>query len=426
MKNWIAKIIIAIPFVPLLFDTSVFFPYISPKVFALRFFAFLVAVLITVDLFGAEKEFVLNSIKQIIKNKLFQVYASLLGLITLSALFATDTYKALMGDIERSEGLITHLCFSVIVFGAVYAMSKKDWITLWKSTIVSGFILFVSILFPYLNGAHRPSSFVDNPIFLAAYFIFILTVSAVLTTTLLREGESWKSPVCLWGIIGILFSFFGLIITETRGAILGTVIGLFTIGIILTVRSWVMISIKKKIGLLVVLLVFITIVSLGVFTPLGQKIPGFSRLSQSSHTDFTKTARFLNIGVSLQSVNPMKNGIKPLLIGWGQDNYNVAWYKNYNPKVYEDDRASFDRAHNKIFDVLVMNGLFALLCYLFVWLLVVRTWLKAPLYIGLPLLFWCVAHFIQNLFVFESIVNYIPFFLVVAFTVWYQINSYEN
>ena len=76
--------------------------------------------------------------------------------------------------------------------------------------------------------------------------------------------------------------------------------------------------------------------------------------------------------------------------------------------------------------VLVMNGLFALICYLFIWLLVVRTWLRAPLYLGAPLLFWSVAHFIQNFFAFESIVNYVPFFLIVAFTVWYQINSYEK
>ena len=426
MKNWTAKIIIAIPFVPLLFDGNVFFPYISPKIFVLRFFAFLIAVLITADLFGVEKENTLNSIKQIIKNKLFRAYTILLGVITLSALFATDTHKALMGDIERSEGLITHICFAMIVFGAVYAMTKKDWLDFCKSTIVSGFILFVSVLIPYLHGVNRPSSFVNNPIFLAAYFIFILTVSAVLATTTVREGESWKSTFALWGITGVTFSFFGLIITETRGAILGVVVGLFVTGIILTVRSWKNLSSRKKIGFFTALVFFIFFVLAGALTPLGQKIPGFQRLSESSHKDFTKTARFLNLGVSLQSVNPVKNGIKPLLIGWGQDNYNVAWYKNYNPKVYEDDKASFDRTHNKVFDVLVMNGLFALLCYLFIWLLIVRTWAKAPLHVGIPLIFWCTAHFIQNLFAFESIVNYIPFFLVVAFTLWYQINSYEK
>ncbi|MEI6400323.1 MAG: O-antigen ligase family protein [bacterium] len=426
MKNWITKMIIAIPFVPLLFDANVFFPFISPKVFVLRFFAFLIAVCIVWDLFGVEKESAMETIGRIVKNKLFKVYIVLLGVITLSSLFAVDAHKALMGDIERSEGLITHLCFSVIVFGAVYAMTKKDWIAFAKSTIVSCFILFVSILIPYIHGANRPSSFVDNPIFLAAYFIFTLTVSALLSTTLLREGEQWKSTFCLWGFVGVLLSFFGLIITETRGAILGVMIGLFSTGIVLLVRSWSVVSKKQKIILFASLLLFVSLVLTCLFTPFGQKIPGFKRLSESSHTDFTKTARFLNIGISLQAVNPVKNGIKPLLIGWGQDNYNAAWYKNYNPKVYEDDKASFDRTHNKIFDVLVMNGLFALLLYLFVWALIIRTWFRAPLYIGLPLFFWCVAHFIQNLFAFESIVNYIPFFLVVAFTVWYQINSYEK
>jgi tetratricopeptide (TPR) repeat protein len=91
----------------------------------------------------------------------------------------------------------------------------------------------------------------------------------------------------------------------------------------------------------------------------------------------------------------------------------------------------FDRAHNKLIDVLVMNGLLGLMAYLVLWGLVFYFILKTPKsrnnakpYAAqrgneplerAALLFFGAAYFTQNLFVFENISVYIPFFAFLGF-----------
>jgi len=80
----------------------------------------------------------------------------------------------------------------------------------------------------------------------------------------------------------------------------------------------------------------------------------------------------------------------------------------------------FDRAHDKIFDVLVMNGVLGLLSYSAIWFLLFRLAFKriTEKEYAVPIIFFGSAYFVQNLFVFDQISTYIPFFALLAFTVF--------
>jgi O-antigen ligase len=129
--------------------------------------------------------------------------------------------------------------------------------------------------------------------------------------------------------------------------------------------------------------------------------------------------------VALRSVDP-KDNMDKLFLGWGPENFLVAWNQHFDPEIFFHDTASLDRAHNKLLDVLVMNGIFGLLAYLAIWIFAIKlTFTKGvPLSYQSALLFFGVSYFVQNLFVFDSVVTYTPFFAYLSFLIFIASKDY--
>jgi hypothetical protein len=119
---------------------------------------------------------------------------------------------------------------------------------------------------------------------------------------------------------------------------------------------------------------------------------------------------------------------KPIL-GWGQENFYQVFNKYYTTENFEP---WFDRSHNVFFDRLITGGIVGLVSYLsllflpfyFLWHYYYSrkkeefsAYEKETSKYFMPIIFSLifVAYFIQNLFVFESLVVYIPLFLILAF-----------
>ena len=115
------------------------------------------------------------------------------------------------------------------------------------------------------------------------------------------------------------------------------------------------------------------------------------------------------------------------LLGWGFENFDIALYKYYDPRVMLNvdgyvGEAWHDRAHNIIIDSLIANGFLgtALLFSLFIsgCIVIWHYYLKENR-IGfweptiITTLFF--AHFIQNLTVFDMIGSYMLLFIVLAY-----------
>jgi tetratricopeptide (TPR) repeat protein len=281
-------------------------------------------------------------------------------------------------------------------------------------------------------------SFIGNPAFLAGYFLFIIFAAFIV---LFSDKNRWWR--CFGGL-SALMATAGVFLTQTRGAMVGLVIG--------AAFAVFYFAIKGKGVKFGIALVLLGVLFLGIFVvtrnnPVWQKIPGVNRFTALSYDDPSFQTRLIAAGVSLDAVNPSKNSLERFLVGWGPENFNIAYNKHYNPEYLKYEGLWFDRAHNKLLDVLVMDGALGLLAYLGIWLsilyLVFRrsasirqnqhesvseksalirhnqhesASLNNP-YLSASILFFAVAYFVQNLFLFDQISTYIPFFAFLAFVI---------
>jgi hypothetical protein len=132
--------------------------------------------------------------------------------------------------------------------------------------------------------------------------------------------------------------------------------------------------------------------------------------------------------LGIDAINPVHNGVKNLLIGWGPENFSLAYEKYFNPKQFEYEIGLFDRSHNKFLDVLVMNGLLGLISYLSIWFFFFKFIYKRKEFslTNIGLLFLGVSLFTYLIFAFDQITTYIPFFVALAFIIFINIDSDSN
>ncbi len=101
----------------------------------------------------------------------------------------------------------------------------------------------------------------------------------------------------------------------------------------------------------------------------------------------------------------------------------MAFNKYFEPEFQQYEIAWFDRAHNKLFDVLVMQGVLrsGISIYLVACgernISVARLKTAKTFCFGAALTFFGAAYFVQNLFVFDQITTYIPLFMFWGFVI---------
>ena len=414
----------ALAFVPLIVNSSVFFPFIFGKTLMIRIFISLVSLLFTVHLF-ANEEFrgeMWGKLKRVAKNPLFISATSLIVIMAIGSYFAISPFRAFFGDVERGEGLLGWLYFYGFFIYSLFIFEKKDWVTFFRLNLITSVTLFIKEVAEYAGPGSRPGSFTGNPEFLASYFLFTIFAS------LIGYHYSDKKKEPLWkvfSVITVLISLVGLLMTETRGALLGLVVGIFSL-VVYGFFHGKSVYVRGKATLRAVSMwLLIAMIAIGgIFfvtksSPVWQKIPGFARVAQFSFGGQTVQTRLISAGVSIKAIEPSTNGWKRTLLGWGQENFSIAYNAHYNPLYYHLEHTWFDRAHNKIMDVAVMEGLLGLLAYLAIWASI--AWFvfrKKGFSVDMMLvLFFASTFFVNLLFLFDQISTAIPLFAFFAFVV---------
>jgi len=110
-------------------------------------------------------------------------------------------------------------------------------------------------------------------------------------------------------------------------------------------------------------------------------------------------------------------------LGWGAENYNAAFNTYFDAQYYYLVRSGtyFDKAHNVVIEFLVTTGVVGLGSYLL--LLTVMLYYVCNLYRNDPgqaaltgaLVALLAAYTVQNLLVFDTVVTYVAFFLVMGY-----------
>lgn len=432
-SNFLLKLLLwALAFTPLIVVWSTLFPFIFGKTIFIRtavtIFWIIFAVLIfypdkTTNIISQTKSKLISAAK----NPLFLFTSFFILLMLFSVIFAVNPYRAFFGDIERGEGYLGMLYFFGFFIASLLVFEKRDWLIFFKLSLLTSGILFFHGLYQY-GTYERIQSFIGNPAFLAGYFLFIIFAASII---LFGDKNRWWR---LFGGLSALMAIAGVFLTQTRGAIVGLIAGVAFAILYFAIkgkemRFWGINVQKASIALVLLGILFLGIFVVTKNNPVWQKIPGFNRFTAFSYNDPSSQTRLIAAGVSLDAVNPSKNNLERFLIGWGPENFNIAYNKHYNPEYLKYEGLWFDRAHNKLFDVLVMDGIFGFLAYLGMWFSVlylifrlIKTRSNENPYLPASILFFAVAYFVQNLFLFDQISTYIPFFAFLAFT----ISSFTN
>lgn len=415
----IAKYLVYLSFLtPLIVVPSLFiFPYIVPKVVFFRSVILLaLGVTLVLYLYGLKS-------KNNSKNKLFTPISVSLILfllsLTISTFFGFDWYRSLWDTQERMLGLSTLIFYFVFFFVIKYIFNSwKEWSDAFivfggVGIIVSviGIIQKINLNFLFNRGAVRVVSTLGNPIYLGGLGLFLLFVGLLF----FFKEKGWVK----WYFAAIsLFGFVSVIISGTRGTLLGMLAGFTFILVFYIILKQ---GQQKTRNILLGILIFGSVAGVCLFvfkdSSIIKSVAVVDRIAHTSPFEGSARTRIMAWGVAVEGwkENP--------LIGWGPNNYYYAFNKYYNPKFLEHGFGEtwFDNAHSVLFNTLATQGVFGLLSYLLIfgasgfslWKVYKRN--EEEVFIFLFGSGFLVAHFVHNTFAFENITSYIYFFFVLGF-----------
>lgn len=408
--------------IPLIVDNEVFFPYVSGKELVFQLLIVLSLLCLIIEFVKSENYRTDLSLRLscLIRDKLFLSFVLLVFVSALSLFVAPDLFAAFWGSIERGGGVVNIIFSLALIILFVLLFKKRDWFIFMALNIPVGLILVGYEISEYTAGISRPGSFTGNPSFLSGNLLFLIFSSVLLIV----HVRHFVLRVAL-SLVALL-SCGGILLTETRGTLLGLLVGsLFLLGYFWLRgggKSLLGLNLRKASGVVLLLLLFFALLfGTTMNHQIWQNIPGLSRLSQIDIGTDTIVPRLNVLKTGIDAVNPEINGWKRFMVGWGQENFLNATLKHYKIEQYRFESSWFDQAHNKFVDTLVCLGLVGLLLYLLFWFayfFYCRRAFSGFSYTYACLVFWGIAYIVHLFFLFEQISYLGQSLFVVAYVIY--------
>ncbi len=386
---------------PLVYWNSTMYPYLTLKVVVFQSLVeILFAVWLTLIIF--HKEY---------RPKWTPLSISLLVLICvlfISSILGADFHRSFWSTQSRLTGLFLLIHLAALFF--MLTSVSVSWRLVWWSGLVAsviastlGFIekFFIHNLFSSTDFS-RASALFGNPTFLAGYLLMNVFVGLMLTWTEKDKRLKILALVCS------AISAFGVFLTQTIGDLGALSISLFLLVIYLAYHR----SYKKTlIGLSALVIIFGSVFLLTKNNSFWQNVPGVSRIAKISFSDSNLQNRFIAWGSGWQAVKE-----RPLL-GWGWENFNIAFNKYYNPKLLGSNPSEiyWDKPHNIFLEYLYNGGIIGFLAFLSLLSAFFYQWWKIKDVSLIFLFFGMIAYLIQGLVVFDTFGVYLMLFLYLAF-----------
>ncbi|MFA5813652.1 MAG: O-antigen ligase family protein [Patescibacteria group bacterium] len=395
---------------PLLWSTSLLFPFVTARVF---FFRLLIEILSVLYLYIVFK----HPRYRPRKTMLFSAILAYTVILLISGLLGVDWNLSFWGDIERMGGIFTwlHLAVYFTILTAVFK-TEKDW-KYFISTFIGvglavafyGLAQKFSLFSVYNVSASRIDSTTGNPSYLAAYIIF--QIFFVIYLSRYYQNKYARLLFVLLFALFVLTVFF----TGTRGAFLG-----LSAGVCLFLFFNVFLSSKHKYRIISAV-ALATILLFGIFSIVfndvaASRMPFLTRFLDISLSDSTINTRFISWRAAWQGY------LERPILGAGPENFAIVFDKFFDPSFYTFTRTEtyFDRAHSVFFELMATSGTLGLISYFFIFFVVIFYVVdliktkELPRYICISFAALLLAYLIQNLFVFDSINSLIPFVATLA------------
>ena len=421
MKNLLESVtyigVFAVPLVVLLVTGSMFFPYITGKNFTFRILVEIMTVSwVLLALYDARYRPRFSWISAALLSFLVvMLFVNLLGEYPL---------KSFWSNYERMDGYVTlvHFALYFLVAGTMLS-AEKHWNWLFNTTLaVATLVCFYA--FAQISGAveisqggtWRVDSTLGNSTYMAVYMLFHIFIAALMYTR-----TSVHNRKIAYGLLIVLFTVI-LFQTGTRGAALGLVGGGILTALYLAIFAVGYPKLRKVgVGILAALILLVAGFVAVRHTSFVQNTPILDRLADITLQE--GNVRFMVWNMAWQGIKE-----RPIL-GWGQENFNYVFNTYYNPNLF-DAEPWYDRTHNVVFDWLIAGGVLGALAYFSIFAAALYYLLVRPLLalvrrerdssplpvVERALIFGLLgAYVFHNLFVFDNVVSYIFFALILAY-----------
>ena len=472
IRSSVKFFLLATAFTPLIVTWSAISPFVLGKIVFFRSLIEIALIFFIISLFLNRHKLLNISINQL-KSALISALILFLISLVISSILAVNPYRAFWGDIERGEGLFGFLHFFAFLIMAVAIFEKKDWLNFFKISLGVGFILILYAFLQYFEVKNfpffalmpeaRPISYIGNSAFLATHMFFLMMSAVIVFFNNKLQSNYNKLPFNyhlffqrFWkyfSLLIIILSVLTIFMTATRGAILGLGAGILFLLVYFSIYGGLTSLWRLNLKKLAITLILIMFIFGGVFwltrdALVWQKIPGLNRLAQTKILDVNDPSTQFRLITWKLSWNAFKE--KPIF-GWGPENYLVAYEKYYDPEYAVYGESWLDRAHNKVFDVLVMQGIFGLITYLGIFGVIFYLLLKskevqphqindnvqrfnlqklargeAADYTKPIIAALLISYFVQNLVLFDTIISYFAFFAILGYLISGDRNKFKE
>ncbi len=408
MKDILQGLIIAglfvVPFLTLYVANDSFFPFITGKNFGFR-----IIVEIVLGLW-----IILACLDKTFRPRFSWMLASFTALIAVmgvATITAEHVSTAFWSNFERMDGYVTliHVYAYFLVLGTMLR-SPKTWSYFLHGSVVAATLVAFMGLGQLASGTTgRVDSRLGNAAYMAVYMLFHVFIVAYLFT------KTKVLPYRFIYVILMALFVYVLLQTGTRGTAIGLAVGaLSTVAYIALfamrkpqVRNFALLAV---VGLVVVFAGFYSVRD----STYVQNTPALARIA---NIDLGNDLRIRSIiwGMSIEGIKE-----RPVT-GWGNGNFNYVFNEQYDPRLYAQEQW-FDRVHNIFFDWLIAGGILGFIAYFSIfasigYYLVWKAWrgdesfslVERGILVGIV-----VGYLTHNVVVFDNIVSYIFFAVILA------------
>ncbi|OQX70852.1 hypothetical protein B6D52_03335, partial [Candidatus Parcubacteria bacterium 4484_255] len=398
-------------FIPTIVGTRYFFPYVGPKGLYLMG---LVEVMFCAWLVLAY----LNPKYRPKSNVVLWSLGAYVIILVLATFLGVDPLRSFWSKFERMSGTLIWLHLFAFFIVSISVFNKKQWQRFFLASL--GAALFVCLAF--FAGGNTPltskgGSTLGNSSFLATYLLFNIYFAlylAVIFYEQIKEKRQLGEEIILdlvkiGSVISVLVFMF-IVLAQSKGAaaFVSCVAG-FGLILLFWIAFQVKNSVLRKLGKIALVLGIIGYI-LAVFLLLTP-----NSFLQNYYLNFRSRARPVVWQIA------WKGFLDKPVLGWGPQNFIFVFEKYFDPWLKANNKPRFDQAHNIVMDSLVDCGILGFLAYLaffgsVFWVLWRRaassrvSFFAAAIFTSL-----LVAHFTQNLTVFDMPASYFMLFLVLGF-----------
>lgn len=344
-------------------DASLLFPYETGKAWVFRSIVELAFALFLAQYFTQPQ----RKAGALLKRTILLLLVAYLAWNLLALLAGIDPYRSFWSNFERMAGFLSMLHWAMYLICLVSVLNRKR-----NEVFLINLVLIIATVcaLGLLDDQKRAISTLGNPIYLGNLAVLGLFMSGVLISSHKDRSRFKQILVGLFSVLVSVLMILALFSSASRGPVLALIMGVLAMLLTGWYRALRTRPTLAKLGALV----FVVMIGLS-FTHSGELVQllkqsdhyAVQRLGRISLDNQTTADRLENWAIAYDASKDH------LLLGWGQENYDIAFSEHYHPGVMDNAQIWFDRAHNAYLDVLVASGLPGLLLYIII--LVFPAWL---------------------------------------------------